>query len=108
MGLAAVLILIVGVQMGYPLLTRWQLQVKRQKELQEKKMVIFKWEEILAAKPDFRDGWLKLAVSYLEIGAVQKAKEALDKAKELDPNYEKIKEIEDVLVPGFEPGAFRM
>jgi cytochrome c-type biogenesis protein CcmH/NrfG len=96
-GLLGILILILAVQAGGPLLVKVQFERRRQQELQSREILISQWQRVLGEKADFRDGWLKLAVYYLEIGETQKAKEVLEKAKSLDPNYEKIKEIEGIL-----------
>jgi cytochrome c-type biogenesis protein CcmH/NrfG len=55
------------------------------------------WEMVVREYPDYRDGWLQLCVSYLEKGEKTKAKEALQMAKTLDPNNEKILLLEGTL-----------
>jgi hypothetical protein len=55
------------------------------------------WEEIVGKNPDYRDGWLQLCVSYLEQGNKVKAREALQMAKTLDPNNEKVVLLERLL-----------
>lgn len=58
------------------------------------------WEGILRERPDYRDGWIQLAATYAQLGEKQKAREALARAKILDPfnenilNFEKILEME--------------
>lgn len=57
----------------------------------------YEWEGIVREHPDFRDGWLQLCVSYLEEGEKIKAKEALQMAKTLDQNNEKVLLLERLL-----------
>lgn len=66
-------------------------------EWQEKKRIegeIVKWEKILEKYPGYRDVYLRLTVLNWQIKNDEKAKECLQKAKYLDPNFEKTKEIE--------------
>ncbi|MBU2577411.1 tetratricopeptide repeat protein [Patescibacteria group bacterium] len=55
------------------------------------------WEKIVSENPDYRDGWLQLCAAYFEEGEKQKAKEALQMAKTLDPNNEKILLLEKLI-----------
>lgn len=69
-------------------------------EWQEKKRIeaeIVKWEKTLEEYPGYRDVHLRLAVLNWEINNKSKAKEHLQKAKELDPNFEMTKELEEIL-----------
>ncbi|HUW24561.1 MAG TPA: tetratricopeptide repeat protein [Patescibacteria group bacterium] len=68
-----------------------------QAEIQTQRQEIANWEKIVAEKPDFRDGWLKLAAAYAEAGNREKAQEALNHAKNLDPNNQKISLLEELL-----------
>jgi tetratricopeptide (TPR) repeat protein len=68
-----------------------------QAEIQTQRQEIVNWEKIIAEKPDFRDGWLQLAAAYAEAGNKEKAQEALNQAKNLDPNNDKIPVLEDLL-----------
>lgn len=66
-------------------------------EWQEKKGIeseIAAWEKLLEKYPGHRDLYLNLAVLNWQISNEEKAKEHLKKAKELDPNFEKTKELE--------------
>lgn len=55
------------------------------------------WENIMAEKKDFRDGYLKLALLYYLIYDNQKAQENIQKALQLDPNYEITKRLEEII-----------
>lgn len=58
---------------------------------------IFAWEQILLERPNFRDGWIELAVLYLKNGNKEKAKECLEKAKNLDPLNETILNFKKII-----------
>lgn len=70
-------------------LANWQRE-PIQKEIKE-------WEEVVRETPTYRDGHLKLATLYWKINEDQKAKEAINKAKEIDPNYEPTYKLEEKL-----------
>jgi len=55
------------------------------------------WEQILNERPDYRDGWIQLAAVYHKLGNIPKAKEALLRAKALDPTNETILSFEKFL-----------
>ena len=57
---------------------------------------IYKWEQILQERPDYKDGWVQLAIIYYKIGNKQKALEALSTARKIDPNNETLLLIEDL------------
>lgn len=59
--------------------------------------ITYAWEEILKERPDYRDGWLQLSALYLEQGDKLKAKEALLRAKLLDPNNDNILSLQKLL-----------
>jgi len=52
---------------------------------------ISKWRAIVLDKPDYRDGYFRLAVSYYQIFDEEMAKRNVLKALELDPNFEPAK-----------------
>lgn len=58
---------------------------------------IKQWEEVVAKTPTYRDGYLKLATLYWKLRQDDKAKEALENAKEIDPNYDATYELEQKL-----------
>ncbi|PIV00394.1 hypothetical protein COS55_03610 [Candidatus Shapirobacteria bacterium CG03_land_8_20_14_0_80_40_19] len=65
-----------------------QAQVKADQE------TIYKWEQLAQERPDYRDGWIQLAVAYYKSSDKEKALWALQKAKEIDPNNETLLKIE--------------
>ena len=65
-------------------------------EWREKKRIeneVIKWEEVLTKYPGYRDVYLRLAALNWKINNEEKAKEYLEKAKDLDPNSKIIKEF---------------
>ncbi|OGY25008.1 MAG: hypothetical protein A2Y57_02440 [Candidatus Woykebacteria bacterium RBG_13_40_7b] len=64
---------------------------------EEKKLYenIVYWEKEVLEKPDYRDAWIQLASNYYRIKDFGKAKEAINKALELDPNYEIAKKLKE-------------
>ncbi|MGB9637569.1 MAG: tetratricopeptide repeat protein [Microgenomates group bacterium] len=68
-----------------------------QTQLKADQKTAFDWEQILAERPDYRDGWIQLAAIYHRSGNKEKAKEALLRAKVLDPNNETILSFEKLL-----------
>ncbi|HUW21207.1 MAG TPA: tetratricopeptide repeat protein [Candidatus Bathyarchaeia archaeon] len=71
---------------------------KRQKDPGEIKKQIKNWEKTIGQYPDYRDGYLQLSFFYLKLGQYEKARENLNKAKALSPNYPVIKELEKSLL----------
>lgn len=59
--------------------------------------LIAAWKEIMEGKPDYRDGWIQLAVLHYKLYENEKAKECLNKALELDPNFGPARELENLL-----------
>ena len=59
--------------------------------------LIVGWEKILSEKPDYSDGWVELAYLNYKIYQSDKAKECLQKALELDPNYEPARELKKII-----------
>lgn len=55
------------------------------------------WEEIGKNKPDYRDAWLQLAKLHYEQQEINLAKFYVNKALELDPNYEVAQEFKQRL-----------
>lgn len=58
---------------------------------------ITKWEEVVNKTPTYRDGYLKLATLYWKLKDDEKAKTALNRAIEIDPNYKGIEKIKEIL-----------
>lgn len=68
-----------------------------QTELKTDQKTVFDWEQILTERPDYRDGWIYLSASYYKLGNKEKAKQALGRAKTLDPTNETILSFEELL-----------
>jgi len=68
-----------------------------QTQLKANQQTIAVWEQILAERPDYRDGWVQLAAAYYKIGDRQKARQALQKAKALDPTNEVVLNFEKLI-----------
>jgi tetratricopeptide (TPR) repeat protein len=74
--------------------------LKQQKNLsdpQDIKKLISLWEKIVAEKPDYRDGYLQLAILNYKIWQNEKAQEYLKKALIVDPNFGPALELEKVI-----------
>lgn len=75
-----------------------ELYLKYQEENpQELQKLISNWEKITSETPTYRDGYLYLSLYYFKLGNRQKAQENLQKALELDPNFEPAKELEEII-----------
>lgn len=72
-------------------------QRKQAAKPEDIRRMIASWEKIISAKPNYRDGYLQLAVLYYQVFENEKAKENLEKALELDPNFKPAKEMEKIL-----------
>lgn len=73
---------------------------KLQELTKERGKIIFEishWEKIATNYKDYRDAYFKLAVLEYQLGESEKSKNYLDKALELDPNFEKGRELEGLL-----------
>lgn len=51
------------------------------------------WQEFLATKPDYRDGWLELGIAHYRLSQKDEAKECFQKALLIDPSCEIAKKI---------------
>lgn len=54
------------------------------------------WEKVVAEKSGYRDAYLQLTILNYKIYQIDRAKKYLEKAKEIDPNYEKVQELENL------------
>jgi len=63
------------------------------------KRLISAWEKIVQEKPNYRDGYLQLAILNYKIYENEKAKEYLNKALEIDPNFEPALELQKIIRP---------
>ena len=73
-------------------------QRKKEANPEEIKELIQSWEKILAEKPNYRDGYLQLALLYYKLYEDEKAAEYLQEALIIDPNFEAAKQLERTLV----------
>ena len=73
----------------------------RQVEIKEDQKTAYQWEKIVEEKPDCRDCWLQLSAAYLKLGEKIKARQALNSAKQIDPNNEHILSLEKLLEGSF-------
>lgn len=55
------------------------------------------WEKQTAEKPSFRDAYFSLAILYYQLKDFKKSSENLEKAMEIDPNFEKGRELQVIL-----------
>lgn len=58
---------------------------------------VIRWEKISRDYPNFRDGHLQLAYYYYQLNRLEKAKENLAIALNLDPNFEPSRELEKII-----------
>jgi len=54
------------------------------------------WGKIVQEKPNYRDGYLQLAILNYKIYENEKAKEYLNKALKIDPNFEPARELKKI------------
>lgn len=52
------------------------------------------WQEIVNKNPTYRDAWLEIAKISSRVGETNLTTDALEKAKVIDPNSQKILELE--------------
>lgn len=55
------------------------------------------WENVIGKYPDYRDGYYQLAILEYNLGNKEKAKNYLEKAFEIDANFEEGRELEQML-----------
>lgn len=55
------------------------------------------WENLMAKRNGYRDGYLELAILNYRLGRILTAREYLEKAKELDPNSEMVIKMEKII-----------
>jgi len=57
------------------------------------------WEKVISEKPDYRDAYLQLAILNYQIYKKERAKEYLEKALKIDPNFAPARQLENLLGP---------
>jgi tetratricopeptide (TPR) repeat protein len=72
-------------------------QKKHYSDPKDIEKLIQAWEEILFEKPDYRDAYLNLAWLHHQNYKDQKAKENLEKAIALDPNFEPTLKLQKII-----------
>jgi len=76
------------------------LGTKTQVKNEETKVInkeIANWENFLKENPSYFEGWVKLSELKLQVGDINGAKEAYQKAFQIDPNSEEVKSLEKKL-----------
>jgi Tfp pilus assembly protein PilF len=63
----------------------------------ELEKLVLKWRGIVADNLNYRDGYLRLAIYYFRLGDDQKAKENLNIALKLDPNFEPAQTLQKLI-----------
>ncbi|KPJ71036.1 hypothetical protein AMJ51_00295 [Microgenomates bacterium DG_75] len=72
-------------------------QKKHYSDPNDIKRLIVAWGKLIEEKPDYRDAYLQLAYLHYKLYENEEAKEYLEKALELDPNFKPAKELEKFL-----------
>lgn len=72
-------------------------QKKHYSDPKDIKKLIAVWEKIIKEKPNYRDGYLQLVYLHYRLYENELARKYLEKAIELDPNYELTREMEKLL-----------
>jgi tetratricopeptide (TPR) repeat protein len=72
-----------------------------QKDLENQKRqisanLIF-WQNEIKERPNYRDGYFSLALLYYQLKDYKNSSDSLEKAMEIDPNFEKGKELRQIL-----------
>ncbi len=74
---------------------------ERQKELAKEQIKVLNelayWQNEIKIKPDYRDGYFRLAILNYQLKDFDKANENLEKTMNLDPNFEKGRELRSLL-----------
>ena len=69
---------------------------KHRSDPQDIKKLITAWKKIAAAKPNYRDAYLQLAILYYQIYKQEEAQRYLQKALALDPNFKLAHQLEEI------------
>lgn len=65
-----------------------QLVKKQNRERDELRQQLLKWEKIASGSPTYRDAYVQLTIGYQQLGETEKAKVFLQKIFETDPNWQ--------------------
>jgi tetratricopeptide (TPR) repeat protein len=55
------------------------------------------WQNEVKENPDYRDGYFSLALLYYQLKDIKNASRNLDKAMNIDPNFEQGKQLREIL-----------
>lgn len=69
-------------------------QMKKISQLEKE---ISNWESLLEKRLNYRDAYLELVMLHFQLKRVETARDYLEKARELDPNFPLTKELEKIL-----------
>lgn len=86
---------VLGASVDLSLDNLWQ--EKHYNDPQDIQKLIVLWEEIVREKKDYRDGYLQLAILNYKIRQNEKAKEFLNQALIVDPNFPLSLELEKII-----------
>jgi len=82
---------VLGISSGLEeLWSKWRSQNPKEAEKE-----VQKWEQFLETTPTYRDGWVYLSFYYFKLGQEEKAKESLQKARNIDPLNNSIEKLEE-------------
>lgn len=56
-----------------------------------------KWERLKKDSPTYRDSYVQLAFGYMQLGLISQARENLQKARQLDPDWQVPRELLQLL-----------
>jgi tetratricopeptide (TPR) repeat protein len=73
-------------------------QIKNLADPKDIQKLIISWEKIIASKPDYRDGYLQLAFLNHKIFQKEKALLYVNKALEIDPNFEVSRRLKEIII----------
>lgn len=71
-----------------------QKQIQNPKDI---KKLIVHWEKIIKQKPNYRDGYLQLALLHYKLYQNEEARRYLEEALVIDPNFKSAKELKKIL-----------
>lgn len=94
---SAVFFLLLVVFAAFQLSSSLTQQKEAKKEKERVKYEVVFWEKVVQLHPDYRDGYFMLAVLEYQLGEASQSKSFLSKAMEIDPNFTKGKELEQML-----------
>ncbi len=73
-------------------------KIEQEIEIEKIKDSLVYWQEVASASPTYRDTYIQLAISYWQLAATGEAKQNLQRALELDPNWVVPPQLEALLL----------